>query len=80
MRPSEDNAGTDPETRIDLAQTIARLPEPQRQVVVLHYGADMPLKDVAAVLRIPLGTVQSRLSRARDSLARALTSEEKDHA
>jgi DNA-directed RNA polymerase specialized sigma24 family protein len=32
--------------------------------VVLHYYLGMPLTDVAGVLRIPVGTVKSRLHRA----------------
>jgi RNA polymerase sigma-70 factor (ECF subfamily) len=39
--------------------------EPQwRAVVVLHYYLGMPLPDVAAELRIPLGTAKSRLHRS----------------
>ena len=41
----------------------------QREVVVLHYLADLPVADIAAQLGVPEGTVKSRLSRARDRLA-----------
>ena len=41
----------------------------QREVVVLHYLADLPVADIAAQLGIPQGTVKSRLARARDRLA-----------
>jgi len=41
----------------------------QREAVVLHYLADLPVADIAAQLGIPEGTVKSRLSRARDRLA-----------
>ncbi|MBA2305046.1 MAG: sigma-70 family RNA polymerase sigma factor [Acidobacteria bacterium] len=33
-----------------------------RAVIVLHYLEEMPLKEVAAVLGLPLGTVKSRLA------------------
>jgi RNA polymerase sigma factor (sigma-70 family) len=41
----------------------------QREAVVLHYLADLPVTDIAAQLGVPEGTVKSRLSRARDRLA-----------
>ena len=41
----------------------------QREAVVLHYLADLPVADIAAQLAVPEGTVKSRLSRARDRLA-----------
>jgi RNA polymerase sigma-70 factor (ECF subfamily) len=44
----------------------------QREAVVLHYLADLPVTDIAAHLGVPEGTVKSRLSRARDRLAALL--------
>ena len=41
----------------------------QREAIVLHYLADLPVADIAARLAVPVGTVESRLSRARDRLA-----------
>src|SRR3954452_5685520 len=41
----------------------------QREAVVLHYLADVPVAEIAAQLGIPEGTVKSRLSRARERLA-----------
>ena len=43
---------------------LRRLDEHGRSIVVLHYYLGMPLTDVAATLRTPLGTVKSRLHRA----------------
>ena len=39
-----------------------------RQVVVLHYWADLPLADIAGRLGMPLGTVKSRLFEGREHL------------
>ncbi len=36
--------------------------------MVLHYVEGMPLKDIAQVMRLPLGTVKTRLKRGRESM------------
>ena len=53
----------------DLRAALARLPRSYREVVVLHYLADLPVEAVSQLLDIPVGTVKSRLSRARGALA-----------
>jgi RNA polymerase sigma-70 factor (ECF subfamily) len=65
--------------RVDVARALQHLPLAQRQVVVLHYLNGMAVDDVASALRVPAGTVKSRLSRARDTLA-PLLREETFHA
>jgi RNA polymerase sigma-70 factor (ECF subfamily) len=60
---------------LDLHVAIRRLDEDLRSVVVLHYLADLPVDEVAAILDIPVGTVKSRLSRARTTLAARLRTE-----
>lgn len=55
--------------RADLREALAALPPSYREVVVLHYYADLPVDEVAALLGVPAGTVKSRLSRARAALA-----------
>jgi RNA polymerase sigma-70 factor (sigma-E family) len=50
----------------------------QREVVVLHYLADLSVADIAAQLGVPEGTVKSRLSRARGRLAGLLDDTEDD--
>jgi RNA polymerase sigma-70 factor, ECF subfamily len=52
----------------DLEAAIARLPHEQRQVILLVVLEGMAYKQVAAVLQVPVGTVRSRLSRARVQL------------
>jgi RNA polymerase sigma-70 factor, ECF subfamily len=52
----------------DLDRAMARLPEEQRQVLLLVGLEGMRYEEVAAVLDVPVGTVRSRLSRGRDML------------
>jgi RNA polymerase sigma-70 factor, ECF subfamily len=55
-----------------VAAALATLPRRQRQVVVLHYLLDVPVEEVARQLSVPVGTVKSRLARARSALAAQL--------
>lgn len=52
----------------DLERSIARLPDEQREVLLLVALEDMSYDEVARTLGIPIGTVMSRLSRAREKL------------
>jgi RNA polymerase sigma-70 factor (ECF subfamily) len=52
----------------DLDRAIALLPAEQRAVLLLVTLEDMSYEDVARTLGIPMGTVMSRLSRAREKL------------
>lgn len=61
------------DTRLDLAEALASLPVGYRAVVLLHHIHDLPVDEVAALLRVPVGTVKSRLARARAALAPLLT-------
>ena len=47
--------------RDQLNDVLGSLDPKHRAVVVMHYYLGMPLPDVAAALRIPLGTAKSRL-------------------
>jgi len=69
-------APADVDDRLDLRSAIARLPIDQRAVVVLHHLDDQPVDDIARALRVPVGTVKSRLARARAALAPSLVDTE----
>ncbi|MDO5156028.1 MAG: RNA polymerase sigma factor [Eubacteriales bacterium] len=47
---------------------VAKLPDKQRQVIVLFYAAQLSIEEIAKILRIPKGTVKSRLNKARAML------------
>jgi len=55
-----------------LRATIEQLPEPFRETLVLRELEEMSYKDIATVTRVPIGTVMSRLARARQMLAEML--------
>ena len=70
----------DPEERLLQQYTVARvrealerLPADFREVVVLREIEGLSYKEIAAVVRVPLGTVMSRLARARERLLVMLT-------
>ncbi len=61
-------ATTGHDTALDLERCLQRLPADQRAVLLLVTLEDMPYAEVAQVLQVPIGTVMSRLSRARSRM------------
>ena len=53
-----------------------KLPEKYREVVHLYYYEDLPVKEIARILRITEGSVKMRLSRGRGFLRNVLKEEE----
>ena len=58
-----------------VTDAVAALGAGKRVVVVLHYWLDLPLEEIAGVLGLPIGTVASRLARAKDELRILLEAE-----
>ncbi len=56
----------------EVIEALDKLPEHYRSVVLLADVHDFDYKDVALILEIPIGTVMSRLNRARTQLKRSL--------
>jgi RNA polymerase sigma-70 factor, ECF subfamily len=59
--------------RVELAEVlvqIGRLPTEQREVLILAAVEELRYEDIARIQRIPIGTVMSRLNRAREKLRR----------
>ncbi len=54
--------------REEIRHALAQLTPDQRRVITLRYGADLTEPDIAQILEWPLGTVKSRLNRAREHL------------
>ncbi|MEO7726650.1 MAG: RNA polymerase sigma factor [Burkholderiales bacterium] len=63
----------------DLQVALLRVPEDQREVLLMVGLEQMTYEETAGVLGIPIGTVMSRLSRARERL-RALLASGGSHA
>ncbi len=55
--------------RVALVRALATLPDRQRRAVVLHYVADLPIRDIAAQEGVADGTVKAWLHRGRTALA-----------
>jgi len=75
-RPAD---GPDPEQsalagdrRRQIASALAALPVEAREILVLREIEDLSYKHIASVLDLPVGTVMSRLARAREKLAAEL--------
>ena len=52
---------------------LGEIDEDYRAPLVLYYSEDLSYKQIADVLEIPLGTVQSRIARAKTHLFQLLT-------
>jgi RNA polymerase sigma-70 factor (ECF subfamily) len=60
----------------DFWRAVRSLPRRQAEVVALHYGDDMAVRDVATVLGIAESTVKTSLQKGRATLARRFDPEE----
>ena len=58
--------------RARIESALAQLPMDLREVVILREISDLSYKEIAEVAGVPMGTVMSRLSRARERLAALL--------
>jgi RNA polymerase sigma-70 factor (ECF subfamily) len=71
--PDRSDPTIDTADRDALERAFARLKPEHRAVVVLHHHVGMPLAEIADVVRVPVGTVKSRLHYATRILRSALT-------
>lgn len=72
----ESGAASDPlagvEARDELSRGLARLAPEEREAIALRFGADLTVPEIAAVLDLPLTTVEGRVYRALRKLREAL--------
>lgn len=61
-----------------LADAIDALPDVHRSIVQMYHGEMLSYEEIADVLSVPIGTVKSRLNRARMALAHQLTARRED--
>jgi len=76
-RPSQETHVAGLETRTRVQNALKQLSPELREAVILRDLEDMDYKEIAQVLRIPEGTVKSRISRGRGELAKLLERIEK---
>ena len=73
--PERESIAPNPAERLDfqteaaiVREATARLPEPLREIIVLRYFEDLSLREISALLKIPLSTVKFRLHFAKRKL------------
>jgi RNA polymerase sigma-70 factor (ECF subfamily) len=67
-----DEAALRKDERAEVNRALASLPVHYREVLVLRELEDLPYRDIAAITEVPVGTVMSRLARARQQMRQAL--------
>lgn len=75
-RPGQEQHVAGLELRARIQQALQQLSPELREAVILRDLEDMDYRDIATVLRIPEGTVKSRISRGRGELAKLLQRKE----
>ena len=53
---------------LDVEEALERLTDEQRAILALRVDGDLPYAEIASALDVPVGTVMSRLARAREAL------------
>jgi RNA polymerase sigma-70 factor (ECF subfamily) len=71
-RPGQDHHVSGLELKVQIQRALAQVSPELREAVILRDLEDMDYKEIAEVLKIPQGTVKSRISRGRGELARLL--------
>ena len=66
--PDPERVSIERDAERQMARLVAALPEEQREVLLLREMEDMSYREIAAVAQVPIGTVMSRLARARAAL------------
>jgi len=66
------------ERRLDVERAFSRLSEEHRVILALRVEGDLSYASIAETLDVPLGTVMSRLARAREALAEQMAQTKKD--
>jgi len=74
LQDTAEPSGTEAESR-DISRALAILPEDQRSVLLLVVLEGLSYRDVAEIQGVPIGTVMSRLARARAQVKAALDGE-----
>lgn len=71
--PGPEEVAEGAERRMVLERAIQTLPEAQRVVIVLYHTQGLSYEEIAEITNLPMGTVKSKLNRARLALRDRLT-------
>lgn len=72
LSPGPDDDAERSELKTRIWRALGELPEAQREILVLRDYQDLKYDEIAAVQGVPIGTVMSRLHRARQALREVL--------
>ena len=74
----EESGFTEVQALLDLQRMIRILPEEQREIVILRFGHNLTIREIANILGIPFRTVQSRIRLTLKKLKREYGKEDTD--
>lgn len=74
----EESGFTEVQALLDLQRMIRILPEEQREIVILRFGHNLTIREIANILGLPFRTVQSRIRLALKKLKREYGKEDID--
>lgn len=66
----------DIESKLDMKNSLMKLPMEFREILILHYFQDLKLREIATILGIGLPLVKYRLAKAKERLRNILEEEE----
>lgn len=70
--PSPEGVYLEDEARTTVEDAIGELPDKYREPLVLRHAAEMSYEEISEALELPLGTVKTRIFRAREALRTSL--------
>jgi RNA polymerase sigma-70 factor, ECF subfamily len=76
--PEPEEFAMNEETRDEVRELLRKLPDKYASVVALRYWQDMSYQEIAEVTGLSVGTVKTRLFRARELLAKELEKQKRD--
>ena len=71
-RPGPEAVFLEGEFEDRISDAVQALPEKYREPIVLRHAADLSYEEIAEALELPIGTVKTRIFRAREALRRSL--------
>lgn len=63
---------------LEVREQVSKLPEKYSTIIYLYYSANMKVSEIAEILKLPSGTVKSRMRKAKEILKEQLEENEND--